>query len=708
MLKTDSQPELDPAQTSPKDDSTRDAVAMILQQAGKSADEIAALSALDDADQAAETQFSGQAPTIASLFGKGRAAEFHAGTFSPSPEVAKVMAESLDFLMNHKKAGTLLDYEKMLFRDEIISGLAEIGFYGLAIPQQYGGSGAKLGDLGPLLRALTFVHPDLAVMFEVHNFLGPVTPLLDFGTDEQKEYYLTRMARGELLGSFALTEPGVGADPSRLSMTARLEGDEYVLDGVKWPITNVIYGGVCILVVKLQGHDLKAGRDSGMIVFEAPPADSDNFQMIRNDLTAFDYLWNARFRLQDYRVPANTLLGPPGKGLAQAFSSLAKGRGGIGVNSAAKTFKLLAHIILDPEAQHGESTPDPNAEAPNGGGWTSFRSTFGKPIGNAPRIQTWVGRATAHGLAGRVLGDLCFRLAANGVRDETQGMIAKVYATKALLQTAINCYQIQGGRSVHTDERRKFTRKFAGQSSGDPNAFASTGHHEAMPEHPIENYIGENMHEFTIATVYEGPNPVLADVGAPNAMTREIRSRYLQPIGVAQVDGGFALMPMAKFGMYVMRSVLGSFNPWTGTLDGVDNLFPEKRRYIRRALKRNRVLGRRILMIIAKYQTEFIDQTFLLGDEGGVFDQLCHNLASLCFALSLDKSSPDYLKVAAALDMEARLRMKGRQSSPKLQRAWAEIGQLMMNRDSQLHRDLIADIEVSDIPLDPRFIDRFF
>ena len=167
-------------------------------------------------------------------------------------------------------------------------------------------------------------------------------------------------------------------------------------------------------------------------------------------------------RDRDYEIPAGNLLGPAGKGLAQAFSSLAKGRGGIGVNSAAKTFKLLAHIILDPELR-GEEKTDFNSDdtPPNGGGWTSFRSTFGQPIGNAPRIRTWIGRATSNGLAGRVLGDLCFRLAANGVRDETQGMIAKVYATKALLQTAINCYQIQGGRSVHTDERRKYTRSSA-------------------------------------------------------------------------------------------------------------------------------------------------------------------------------------------------------------------------------------------------------
>jgi len=97
----------------------------------------------------------------------------------------------------------------------------------------------------------------------------------------------------------------------------------------------------------------------------------------------------------------------------------------------------------------------------------------------------------------------------------------------------------------------------------------------------------------------------------------------------------------------------------------------------------------------------------LLGDEGGIFDQLCHSLASMSFVLSLDKPSPEYLKIAAALDMEAALRMTGRETSPALQSAWAEIGGLMMDKDSQLHQDLIGDIKVADIPLDPRFIDRF-
>ena len=298
MLKTDTPKQKSPSVSTAADTGARtnnDAVSMILRQAGRSADEVAALSTLDDADRAAEHQFSGEAPTLTSLFGNVHAAEFYAGRFSPSADVAKTMGDCIEFLMKRKKAGNLLDYEKMLFHDETISGLAERGFFGLAIPKQYGGSGAKLGDLGPLLRALTFVHPDMAVMFEVHNFLGPVTPILDFGTDEQKQYYLPKMAKGELLGSFALTEPGVGADPSRLSLRARRDGDKLILNGVKWPITNVIYGGVCVLVLKLEGADLPRGRDSAMVIFEVPPSDTDHFRMIRNRLVAFDYLWNAPF-----------------------------------------------------------------------------------------------------------------------------------------------------------------------------------------------------------------------------------------------------------------------------------------------------------------------------------------------------------------------------------------------------------------------------
>jgi hypothetical protein len=429
-----------------------------------------------------------------------------------------------------------------------------------------------------------------------------------------------------------------------------------------------------------------------MLIFEVPAHDTGHFRMIRNRLNAFDYLWNARFRLTDCPVPVDNLLGPPGKGLAQAFSSLAKGRGGICVNSAVKIFRIIAQLTKDPAvqaaapAERGAVAPDAKAR---GGGWVSFRSTFGRPIGASPRIRTWMGKGVAHALASRVLGDICFRLAANGVRDETMGMIAKVYATRSLLEMAIRGYQVQGGRSVHVDERREAARR-----------------HERLPADrtPIENYIGENMHEFAIATVYEGPNPVLADVGAPNAMTRGIRTTYLEPIGLAEARGSFGLLPKARFGLSVAKTVLGSFLPWQGSMEGIANLTPSRRRWIGRGFRRNRVLGRRILLVIARYQRSFIEESFLLGDEGGVFDQLCASTAALAYAIALADNHPEYKLVAEALDLEADLLLRGRAATPALQRLWAEIGRLVIDPASTLHRDLIADIDVSQIPLDPRSV----
>ena len=119
-----------------------DAISLILKQAGKTAEEVAALATLDDADRSAENQFSGEAPTLTSLFGTANAVEFDAGRFSPSPDVAQTMAGSLEFLLKRKKAGTLLDHEKMLIHTDTLSGLARIGFFGLAIPTQYEGKGA--------------------------------------------------------------------------------------------------------------------------------------------------------------------------------------------------------------------------------------------------------------------------------------------------------------------------------------------------------------------------------------------------------------------------------------------------------------------------------------------------------------------------------------------------------------------------------------
>ncbi|MFN9960837.1 MAG: hypothetical protein ACK55I_47755, partial [bacterium] len=96
----------------------------------------------------------------------------------------------------------------------------------------------------------------------------------------------------------------------------------------------------------------------------------------------------------------------------------------------------------------------------------------------------------------------------------------------------------------------------------------------------------------------------------------------------------------------------------------------------------------------------------LLGDEDGIFDQLCYSVASLVYAIALDKPQPEYSLVAEALDLEADLKLKGRPASPALYQLWAQIGRSVMDPSSVLYKELIEDIEISGIPLDPRIIDK--
>ena len=254
-----------------------------------------------------------------------------------------------------------------------------------------------------------------------------------------------------------------------------------------------------------------------MIIYEVPPSDNDHFRMKRNDLTAFDYLWNARFRLKDCPVPANGLLGPPGKGLAQAFSSLAKGRGGIGVNSAAKTFKLLAQIILDPAAK-SQSSIGHRTQASRTGGldvvpqhvWQTDWQRSPDPDLGWPRRRPWARRSRP----GRsLLSPRGQRSSRRNAGDDRESLCHQGFASDRDQRLS------DSGRSLGAHRRSSQVH------AGWPLTEASIVIGHMARSNPIENYIGENMHEFTIATVYEGPNPVLADVGAPNAMTRSIRSR---------------------------------------------------------------------------------------------------------------------------------------------------------------------------------------
>lgn len=123
------------------------------------------------------------------------------------------------------------------FPKEIVEKMGKLGLMGISIPEKYGGSGMDFTTYIIAIHELSKVSPVLGVILSVHSSVG-TNPILNFGTDEQKRHYIPKLASGEYLGAFALTEPGSGSDVKSLKTTAKDNGDHFVLNGSKVFITN--------------------------------------------------------------------------------------------------------------------------------------------------------------------------------------------------------------------------------------------------------------------------------------------------------------------------------------------------------------------------------------------------------------------------------------------------------------------------------------
>src|SRR5713101_8138583 len=153
------------------------------------------------------------------------------------------------------------------FPEEAVSAAAEAGLLGVLIPREYGGAGLDALAFTLCIDELARACASTSVIIDVHTSVGS-EPILLFGTEEQKRRWLPRLASGELLGAFALTEPSAGSDASSLTMTARRAGRDYVLNGTKVFITNIGRAGLYVVFAR-TGQDERASDISAFIV----PAD---------------------------------------------------------------------------------------------------------------------------------------------------------------------------------------------------------------------------------------------------------------------------------------------------------------------------------------------------------------------------------------------------------------------------------------------------
>ena len=303
-------------------------------------------------------------------------------------------------------------------------GLAELGCYGICVPEAYGGAGLDYVTLALVLEEIAAGDGGVSTTISVTNC--PVNAILMmYGNEAQKQQWLVPLAQGQMLGGFCLTEPHVGSDASALRTTARRDGDDYVLDGVKQFITSGKYGDVMIVLAVTD----KAAGKKGISAFIVPTS-TPGYEVARlEDKLGQHSSDTAQIRLENCRIPAANRIGQEGEGYKIALSALEGGRIGIAAQSVG-----MARSALDVAIAYAKD-----------------RQSFGQPIFNHQAVGfRLVDCATEleaarqlilHAAALRDAGRPCLKEAA----------MAKLFASEMAEKVCSAAIQTLGGYGVVND-----------------------------------------------------------------------------------------------------------------------------------------------------------------------------------------------------------------------------------------------------------------
>ncbi|MGA1503356.1 MAG: acyl-CoA dehydrogenase family protein [Candidatus Nanopelagicales bacterium] len=313
-------------------------------------------------------------------------------------------------------------YEARAFPYDIVRQMGEMGRFGLPFPEEYGGMGGDYFALCLALEEIARVDSSVAITLEAAVSLGAM-PIYRFGTDEQKREWLPRLVTGEILGAFGLTEPGGGTDAGAARTTARLEGDEWVINGTKSFITNSgtdITGFVAVLAITGESPDTGKKELSTIIVPSGTPGFTVSAPYSKVGWNSSD---THELGFVDCRVPAANLLGERGKGYAQFLQTLDEGRIAIAALSVG-----LAQGCIDESVRYLHE-----------------REAFGKPLSAYQALDFMVAdmevrahtaRLAYYDAGSRMLADEPFK---------RQAAIAKLQASNAAVENARWATQIFGG-----------------------------------------------------------------------------------------------------------------------------------------------------------------------------------------------------------------------------------------------------------------------
>ena len=245
------------------------------------------------------------------------------------PQETEMIVKSVAEFCQRELAPTIAERdEKEIFDDEIRKKMAAMDLMGIPYPEEYGGAGINFLTYAMVVEELAKVDPSTSIALSVHTSLCS-WPIYQYGTEEQKKKYLTRLTKGETWGSFGLTEPNAGTDVSGAQSTAVLDGDHYVLNGSKIFITNAGYSEIYV-VFALTNKEAGPKGMSAFIVEKGTPGFNFGKAEVKMGIRASI---QRELHFENCRVPKENLLGKEGEGFKIAMTTLDGGRIGVAAQS---------------------------------------------------------------------------------------------------------------------------------------------------------------------------------------------------------------------------------------------------------------------------------------------------------------------------------------------------------------------------------------
>jgi len=310
------------------------------------------------------------------------------------------------------------------FPHEIVAKLAPLGFLGVLVPEEYGGSGLDYVSYALIVEELNRGDASVGITMWAHNSLG-TNHINLFGSPEQKQRWLPALASGQVLGAWGLTEPGSGSDAAALRTRAERRGDEYVLNGSKAFITNASVGKTAVVMARTDPSKGAKGI-SAFVLEKGTPGFSAGTPYRKLGLHASD---TAELIFEDARVPAANLLGEPGQGFVQAMQVLEGGR----IAMAAMAVGI-AQAAVDQAAKYMKQ-----------------RSAFGKTLAEFNGLQGMIADMATEVEVARLLMLRAAWLKDAGRPAMHAAAMAKVFASEAAMKAATKAVQIHGGAGYITE-----------------------------------------------------------------------------------------------------------------------------------------------------------------------------------------------------------------------------------------------------------------